>query len=61
MWRRDLIKPLAGVTVACPLTAGAQQSDRVRRLGVMVSGTTEADAEGQARVAGLKRQGPGTG
>ena len=53
MRRRDLIALVGGAT-AIPLAALAQQSDRVRRLGVMVSGPTEADAEGQARVAALK-------
>jgi putative ABC transport system substrate-binding protein len=36
------------------MVARAQQPDRVRRLGVMLTGPTEADAEGQARVAALK-------
>ena len=37
-----------------PLAARAQQPDRMRRLGVLFSGATEADMEGQARVAALR-------
>jgi hypothetical protein len=53
MRRREFHAVLCG-SVGWPLTARAQQPDRMRRLGVMVSGPTEADAEGQARVAALK-------
>ena len=52
MRRRDFIKGIVGST-AWPLTARAQQPDRMRRLGMLFS-VTEADAEGQARVAALK-------
>jgi putative ABC transport system substrate-binding protein len=54
MRRREFIRLFSSTVVLWPLTARAQQPDRVRRLGVMVSGPAEADAEGQARVAALK-------
>jgi hypothetical protein len=50
----SIITLLSCVAVGRPLAAGAQEPDRVRRLGVMVSGPSKADAEGQARVAALK-------
>jgi putative ABC transport system substrate-binding protein len=54
MRRRNLIAGLVITTVIWPLAAHAQQQDRMRRLGVMLSGPSEADVEGQARVAALK-------
>jgi len=51
--RRDFITAL-GAATAWPLTAQAQKTDSVRRLGVLLS-NSESDAEGQARVAGLRQ------
>jgi hypothetical protein len=47
--RREFITLLGGA-IAWPLTAGAQQPERMRRIGVLMS-TRADDPEGQARIA----------
>jgi putative ABC transport system substrate-binding protein len=49
MRRREFIAVLGG-TAAWPIVAGAQQGERVRRIGLLMSMTAD-DAEGKARVA----------
>src|SRR6516165_9525841 len=60
MRRRQFIKLLGGASATWPLAARAQQSERVRRIGVLM-GYPDTDSEGQAGVAafqdGLRRLG----
>jgi ABC-type uncharacterized transport system substrate-binding protein len=47
--RREVITLLGGAAVAWPLAARAQQTERVRRIGILLPGAAD-DAEYQARV-----------
>ena len=50
MRRRDFIKSIAGSAVAWPVVTRAQQPDRMRRIGVLMS-YAEDDPDGKPRLA----------
>src|ERR1700676_3191384 len=50
MRRREFIALMSGVAAVWPLAAGAQQTDRMRRIGVL-SGLAKDDSDAQAQYA----------
>ena len=52
--RRQFISALGGAAVAWPLATHAQQSDRMRIVGLLLAGPSESDSGAQARLAAFR-------
>jgi putative tryptophan/tyrosine transport system substrate-binding protein len=55
MRRREVLALLSGAATLAPLAARAQQADRVRRIGAIVIGTSEQEAQTHSWTLALRR------
>jgi putative ABC transport system substrate-binding protein len=54
MKRREFITLLGGAAAAWPLAVGAQQPERMRRIGILM-GSAESDSDSQIRLAAFRQ------